>query len=155
MASARENDLNPDIFIGLKLPFNRDKSGLFGRTQTTLEQAGSNIKNLLLTAKGERVMQPDFGSRLRELLFEQYTEDLSSRIQDEIQEAISTWLPYINIKEIKAVRNINNYSVAIRIRYNITSALAERVIIVLANENEIILSEVDDVPLELVQTGVF
>jgi phage baseplate assembly protein W len=105
MASARENDLNPDIFIGLKLPFNRDKSGLFGRTQTTLEQAGSNIKNLLLTAKGERVMQPDFGSRLRELLFEQYTEDLSSRIQSEIQEAISTWLPYINISSVNIIQS--------------------------------------------------
>jgi len=105
MASARENDLNPDIFIGLKLPFNRDKSGLFGRTQTTLEQAGSNIKNLLLTAKGERVMQPDFGSRLRELLFEQYTEDLSSRIQSEIQDAISTWLPYINISNVNIIQS--------------------------------------------------
>ena len=105
MASARENDLNPDIFIGLKLPFNRDKSGLFGRTQTTLEQAGSNIKNLLLTAKGERVMQPNFGSRLRELLFEQYTEDLSSRIQSEIQEAISTWLPYINISNVNIIQS--------------------------------------------------
>ena len=69
MASARENDLNPDIFIGLKLPFNRDKSGLFGRTQTTLEQAGSNIKNLLLTANRECVMPPAFGSRLRKLFF--------------------------------------------------------------------------------------
>ena len=108
MASARENDLNPDIFIGLKLPFNRDKSGLFGRTQTTLEQAGSNIKNLLLTAKGERVMQPDFGSRLRELLFEQYTEDLSSRIQSEIQEAISTWLPYINISNVNIIQSDEN-----------------------------------------------
>jgi len=78
---------------------------LFGRTQTTLEQAGSNIKNLLLTAKGERVMQPDFGSRLRELLFEQYTEDLSSRIQNEIQEAISTWLPYINISSVNIVQS--------------------------------------------------
>ena len=105
MASARENDLNPDIFIGLKLPFNRDKSGLFGRKQTTLEQAGSNIKNLLLTAKGERVMQPDFGSRLRELLFEQYTEDLSSRIQSEIQEALSTWLPYINISSVNIIQS--------------------------------------------------
>ena len=105
MASARENDLNPDIFIGLKLPFNRDKSGLFGRTQTTLEQAGSNIKNLLLTAKGERVMQPNFGSRLSELLFEQYTEDLSSRIQEEIQEAISTWLPYINIASVNIIQS--------------------------------------------------
>ena len=37
MASARENDLNPDIRIGLKLPFNRGKSGFFHK-QTTLEQ---------------------------------------------------------------------------------------------------------------------
>ena len=105
MASARENDLNPDVRIGLKLPFNRGKSGLFSQSQTTLEQAGSNIKNLLLTAKGERVMQPDFGSRLRELLFEQYTEDLSSRIQSEIQEAISTWLPYINISSVNIIQS--------------------------------------------------
>jgi len=108
MASARENDLNPDIFIGLKLPFNRDKSGLFGRTQTTLEQAGSNIKNLLLTAKGERVMQPDFGSRLRELLFEQYTEDLTERIREEIGEAMSTWLPYINIAKVDIIQDETN-----------------------------------------------
>ena len=105
MASARENDLNPDIRIGLKLPFNRGRSGLFPQTKTTLEQAGSNIKNLLLTAKGERIMQPNFGSRLRELLFEQYTEDLSSRIQEEIQEAISTWLPYINIASVNIIQS--------------------------------------------------
>ena len=108
MASARENDLNPDIFIGLKLPFNRDKSGLFGRTQTTLEQAGSNIKNLLLTSKGERVMQPDFGSRLRDLLFEQYTEDLSEKIKEEIQEAMSTWLPYIDIAKVDIIQDETN-----------------------------------------------
>ena len=108
MASARENDLNPDIFIGLKLPFNRDKSGLFGRTQTTLEQAGSNIKNLLLTAKGERVMQPNFGSRLRDLRVVQYTEDLTERIKQEIQEAMSTWLPYIDIAKVDVIQNETN-----------------------------------------------
>ena len=105
MASARENDLNPDVRIGLKLPFNRGKSGLFSQSQTTLEQAGSNIKNLLLTAKGERVMQPDFGSRLRELLFEQYTEALEERIAEEIQEAMSTWLPYIDIAKVDVIQN--------------------------------------------------
>ena len=122
MASARENDLNPDIRIGLKLPFNRGRSGLFPQTETTLEQAGSNIKNLLLTAKGERVMQPDFGSRLRELLFEQYTEDLSSRIQSEIQEAISTWLPYINISNVNIIQsdedpNTTNVSIDFALNY--------------------------------------
>jgi len=108
MASARENDLNPDVRIGLKLPFTRDRAGLFGTTETTLEQAGHNIKNLLLTAKGERVMQPDFGSGLRELLFEQYTEDLTDRIKEEIQEAMSTWLPYIVISSVDIIQDETN-----------------------------------------------
>ncbi len=108
MSSARENDLNPDVRIGLKLPFTRDKAGLFGTTETTLEQAGFNIKNLLLTAKGERVMQPDFGSRLRELLFEHYTEDLSERIREEIEEAMSTWLPYITISSVNIIQDETN-----------------------------------------------
>jgi len=108
MASARENDLNPDVRIGLKLPFTRDRNGLFGTTENTLEQAGYNIKNLLLTAKSERVMQPDFGSRLRELLFEQYTEDLTERIREEIGEAMSTWLPYINIAKVDIIQDETN-----------------------------------------------
>jgi uncharacterized protein len=100
MASARENDLNPDIRIGLELPFARSRTGLFGLTETTLEQAGHNIKNLLLTAKGERVMQPDFGSNLRSLLFEQQDENLNINIKEAIQEAMSTWLPYIDISNV-------------------------------------------------------
>ena len=100
MASARENDLNPDIRIGLELPFARSRTGLFGLTETTLEQAGHNIKNLLLTAKGERVMQPDFGSDLRALLFEQQDENLNINIKEAIQEAMSTWLPYIDISNV-------------------------------------------------------
>ena len=108
MESARENDLNPDVRIGLKLPFNRGRSGLFPQSDTTLEQAGSNIKNLLLTAKGERVMQPDFGSRLRDLLFEQYTEDLEERVREEIQQAMSTWLPYIVISQVDVIQDETN-----------------------------------------------
>ena len=100
MASARENDLNPDVKIGLELPFARSRTGLFGLTETTLEQAGHNIKNLLLTSKGERVMQPDFGSDLRSLLFEQEDENLNINIKEAIQEAMSTWLPYISISSV-------------------------------------------------------
>ena len=121
MASARENDLNPDVRIGLKLPFNRGNSGLFPQTETTLEQAGSNIKNLLLTAKGERVMQPEFGSRLRELLFEQQTEDLDQRIKEEIQESISFWLLYIVISSVEIEQdetNINQSKVNLNFSLN-------------------------------------
>ena len=105
MASARENDLNPDTKIGLELPFARSRTGLFGLTETTLEQAGHNIKNLLLTAKGERVMQPDFGSDLRALLFEQADENIEERIEETILESISTWLPYISVEKIDIIED--------------------------------------------------
>ena len=108
MASARENDLNPDTKIGLELPFARSRTGLFGLTETTLEQAGHNIKNLLLTAKGERVMQPDFGSDLRALLFEQADENIGEKIEDTILESISTWLPYISIQKIDIIQDESN-----------------------------------------------
>ena len=53
-------------------------------------------------------MQPDFGSDLRALLFEQDTEDFIDRIQLAIEEAISTWLPYINIEEANVITDESN-----------------------------------------------
>ena len=108
MASARENDLNPDIKIGLELPFARSSRGLFGQTATTLEQAGHNIKNLLLTSKGERVMQPDFGSDLRSLLFEQTDDNINNDIKEAISDAMSNWLPYINRSNVNVIENETN-----------------------------------------------
>ena len=53
--SVIENDLNPSVYIGLKLPLEHGKQGFFGRTQKAIEQTKYNIKNLLLTKKGERL----------------------------------------------------------------------------------------------------
>ena len=65
MSSVLEKDLNPDVKIGLSLPMDHtDGSGFFPGTETALSQTGSNIRNLLLTNKGERVGQPDFGCEL-------------------------------------------------------------------------------------------
>ena len=120
MASARENDLNPDIKIGLALPFARGNSGLFRQTETTLEQVGHNIKNLLLTAKGERVMQPDFGSDLRALLFEEHTEDLEERVKEAIQGTISTWLPYIVVDSVDIIQDeINPNEMNVDIQFSL------------------------------------
>ena len=43
---------------------------------TTFDQSRSNLKNLLLTKKGERVLQPNFGSGLQDLLFEPIDDEL-------------------------------------------------------------------------------
>ena len=65
-------DDDPDVRIGVNLPFTRDnKTGWFDQSFTTLEAAKSNLKNLLLTMKGERLMQPNFGTDLMKLVFDE------------------------------------------------------------------------------------
>ena len=97
---AREKDLNPDIYIGLKLPLTEGGSSIFAQTKTTFEQAKHNIRNLLLTIPGERLGQPEFGSNLYQLVFEQMDENFEDSIEASIKNTIKTWLPYINIKNI-------------------------------------------------------
>ena len=59
--SVIENDLDEDVYIGLKLPLEHNRDGFFSRTKTSVEQSKYNIKNLLLTRKGERLGNPQFG----------------------------------------------------------------------------------------------
>jgi phage baseplate assembly protein W len=78
-----------DYAYGITLPVQRGNTGYFNQAFSSFEQAKSNLKNLLLTRKGERVMQPNFGTGLHELLLE-----------DTITKNVNYWLPYINIKQI-------------------------------------------------------
>ena len=113
---AREKDLNPDVFIGLKLPLGYSDTGFFKQTKTTLQQAKYNIINLLKTIPGERLGQPTFGSQLHSILFEPMNEDFSDILEDSIKESLATWLPYINIKNIEITMpdyNINRVNIAI------------------------------------------
>ena len=108
-----ENDLNEDTFIGLELPLTYTSEGYFKRTKTALEQARSNIKNLLLTNKGERLGNPTFGTNLLSLVFSQENTDLESRVEEEIRAAMSEFLPFINIVNIETNFSDENMSTAI------------------------------------------
>lgn len=93
--------------IGVTIPFN-NPNGVFFQSYTNRQQVFSNVKNLLSTAKGERYMQPDFGTELRFILFENISNEgeLESAIKDEIIGAITTWLPYLNITRLDVNFNV-------------------------------------------------
>ena len=112
MASVREIDKNDDIYVGVRFPLDHSQEGFFYKTKTILEQAKSNMRNLLLTSKGERVMQPEFGSTLTDVLFNQ-GEDVENQIDAAIREAVSNWLPYIIINEINMFQQGNQVDVSI------------------------------------------
>lgn len=86
---------------GITLPVKRGNTGYFEQAFSSFEQSKSNLKNLLLTRKGERVMQPNFGSGLHDLLFEQADDQLEQRLEEEITNTVNFWLPYIEISEIE------------------------------------------------------
>jgi phage baseplate assembly protein W len=87
---------------GITLPVKNGETGYFEQAFTSREQAKSNLKNLLLTSRGERVMQPNFGTGLKELLFEQMDDELfEDRVKTTVLDSVSFWLPYINIQSIE------------------------------------------------------
>ena len=106
--STISKDLDPDTFIGLSLPLDYGDQGFFNKTRTTLQQTRSNIKNLLLTIKGERLGNPTFGSDLMKVIFEQDDGSLGDRIEETIRASISEWLPYVNIKKIETTADERN-----------------------------------------------
>ena len=121
MASARENDLNPNVYIGLALPIKPDDNNVFSLTKNSYDQVRHNLRNLLLTNVGERVYQPEFGSRLRELCFEQLDDTLPQRIEDEVRRAVNFWLPYVNIVSVKTLTQEDKKSkIFVRVQFSTT-----------------------------------
>lgn len=86
---------------GLDFPLANGENGFFSQTFTSFDQAKANLRNLLLTKKGERIMQPEFGTGLRRLLFEPIDGQYEEKIKDTITRNVGFWLPYINIKDIE------------------------------------------------------
>jgi hypothetical protein len=118
-----------DYAIGISLPIQITNTA-FGQTFQTSEQVKSNIKNLLLTKKGERILQPEFGSGLQELLFEPNVDDFEGRIEDTINESLEQWLPYVTAEEIDIdasdkLRDNNRINVSVKFRIGDNADLNE------------------------------
>jgi phage baseplate assembly protein W len=96
-------DFEPDVAIGIDLPMMAGTGAAFKLNYTTLDQAVANAKNLILTNRGERIMQPDFGCDLRNTLFENITEDIITTLEDRIKSNFDYWLPYIFINELSII----------------------------------------------------
>jgi phage baseplate assembly protein W len=124
-----QKDSNPELqssAYGIKLPAKLGNNGYFDQAFTTYEQAKSNLRNLLATKKGERIMQPEFGTGLHSLLFEQLDTNLEENLQNVITETVRFWLPYINIEEID-VRMTDEMKDMNRAEMSITFSVANQI----------------------------
>lgn len=100
---------NGNTYIGVTIPFNNPR-GIFNQSTTNINQVYSNLKNLLMTAKGERYMLPEFGTEIKYILFEQITDEETfiDAIKTDISTALKTWLPYLIIEQLDVDINVGN-----------------------------------------------
>lgn len=114
-----------DKSVGVSLPFTLGNNGFFAVTYTTKEQIKSNLKNLILTNRGERLMQPEFGCNLRQAIFEQIGPETYSYIRSEIENSIQRWLPYIIVNDVDVTSDTtakDNNRINVRLDYTLAYA---------------------------------
>ena len=101
-------------------------STLFRSSYLTKDQVISNVRNLILTNRGERVMNPNFGTDIYNLLFEQNMESLDEVIRDSIQDAFDAYMPLCKIEDIVITQKENKIHIMLGFsvkEYNINEVL--------------------------------
>ena len=81
-------------FIDLNTNFQRDDRGVL---VSDYQAIANQIYNILATAVGERVFEPEFGSYLNDYLFSPTDETTAWLIENEIARALGRWMPRVTI----------------------------------------------------------
>jgi len=113
MKAINKKKSGEDNYVGIGFPLDyTDTQGFFRKTKTVLEQSRHNLRNLLLTTPGERIMQPDFGSQLKSIVFEQ-GENVPDRIEEAVNQAVDKFLSYIIISGVYTTQDGNQLNVQV------------------------------------------
>ena len=84
--------------VGFGFPLNGD--AVFVPTYQTRDQIKANLVNYLLTNRGERVFNPNFGADLRNLLFENVSDTTTEDLRERIQNDINSFFPEVQVKQV-------------------------------------------------------
>ena len=83
---------------GLAFPLGVDHRGSLAMTSG---EVSDSIRMVLMTARGERVMRPEFGCRIWDLLFEPINANTMGLMIEAVREAISRWEPRIELDDVR------------------------------------------------------
>jgi phage baseplate assembly protein W len=108
--------------INIQYPFKNSPQGFFlNLNSTDAEAIKSDLMHLLLTRKGERLYNPDFGTNLLKYIFEPNDNMTLEALKDEVSNTVKRYLPNLSIKNISVTESDDSeYAAVIRIDYVIT-----------------------------------
>ena len=110
--------------LSVALPLNINSvDGAYALHKDLAAMANQNLKMVVLTNPGERIMQPDFGAGIRQLLFEPANANTVEDVKNRIQTQVNRYLPYINLIELNVfVSETDAATLAVSLKYSIPAA---------------------------------
>jgi phage baseplate assembly protein W len=79
----------------------------------------NSIKNIILTSHYEKPFQPDFGSNVRKLLFENLDIITASALEREIEQTISNFETRVRVVSVRAIPDFNNNGFSVQMEFYI------------------------------------
>lgn len=123
------------VYININYPFKDSVDGFFLDLNNNDKNAiKADLMHLILTNKGERLYQPEFGTNLMKYLFEPKDDITESDIRVELNDTILKYIPNLTITSIKIDDSTNNeYGFIVRIDYEVTEGVFKETDFVIIN----------------------
>lgn len=107
---------------GWRFPLRPDAAGGLGYVAAD-DNVEQSLRIVLMTATGERVMRPDFGSRARQLVFAPGSLLFLHQLETTVREAVRDWEPRVELEEVLAeVDPRDETRVTVSIRYLVSAS---------------------------------
>jgi len=115
--------------ISVRLPVVLDGTDGFGTITSIRDMVKQNLKMLILTNPGERVMEPEFGVGITQYLFQNFSDNVYAEIDNKIRQQVSDYMPMITIEEVNFYRlEPDSNKISLRLAYSMPSIAASDLI---------------------------
>jgi len=121
------------LSVFLPLTFS-EKDGPYFLNKTIKELAKQNLKMVILTNPGERMMNPEFGVGISRFIFENKESGFESDIIGKINSQVSKHIPYVNLISVD-VRDSTEFGdqILVTIEYSIPTEQKKQILNLMLN----------------------
>lgn len=122
-------------YINIDFPFKNSPKGFFLNLNDNDQRAiKADLMHLLLTRKGQRLYNPDFGTDLLRFIFEPNDTLTLTDIQEEVSASVKKYIPNLSINNLTVTQSeYSEYAATIRVEYTITDNVFDIVDYVIIN----------------------
>ncbi len=86
--------------LAVKLPITKDSINGYTMIEDFTTLVKQNLKMLVLTSQGERIMEPEFGVGIKDFLFENFNNTTYKQIDTKIRKQVELFMPAVSIIEV-------------------------------------------------------